>query len=42
MSNASNDRRIDYIEFAAGGIARSRDFYGKASGWSFKDYGPAY
>ena len=38
----SNDRRIDYVEFSVGDIARSRDFYGKAFGWSFKDYGPSY
>ena len=41
MAN-SNDRRIDYVEFSVGDIARSRDFYGKAFGWSFKDYGPSY
>jgi len=23
-------------------IARSKEFYGKAFGWSFTDYGPAY
>ncbi|MFI0845479.1 VOC family protein [Mesorhizobium sp. IMUNJ 23232] len=39
---ASNDKRIDYVEFSVGDVARSRDFYGKAFGWSFKDYGPDY
>lgn len=42
MTKASNDQRIDYVEFSVGDIARSRDFYGKAFGWSFKDYGPSY
>lgn len=42
MSKSGNDRRIDYVEFAVSDIERSRDFYGKAFGWTFKDYGPAY
>ena len=42
MSKPGNDRRIDYIEFNVGDIARSRAFYGAAFGWTFKDYGPTY
>jgi predicted enzyme related to lactoylglutathione lyase len=42
MARSANNQRIDYIEFAVGDIARSRDFYGSAFGWSFKDYGPSY
>jgi predicted enzyme related to lactoylglutathione lyase len=42
MATSGNDQRIDYVEFSVSDIARSRDFYGKAFGWSFKDYGPAY
>ena len=42
MPTSDNDRRIDNIEFAVEDIARSRAFYGKAFGWSFKDYGPDY
>lgn len=42
MARSSNDQRIDYVEFSVGEITRSRDFYGKAFGWSFKDYGPSY
>src|SRR3546814_12794211 len=42
MGNPGNDRRIDNIEFAVSDIARSRDFYDKAFGWSLTDYGPAY
>jgi uncharacterized protein len=42
MAKSGNDQRIDYIEFSVGDISRSRDFYDKAFGWSFKDYGPSY
>ena len=42
MGNSGNDRRIDNIEFTVSDIARSREFYGKAFGWTFKDYGSNY
>lgn len=42
MAKASNDRQIDYVEFNVGDVARSKEFYGKAFGWSFTDYGPDY
>lgn len=42
MAQPGNDRRIDNIEFAVSDIARSREFYGKAFGWAFTDYGPSY
>jgi predicted enzyme related to lactoylglutathione lyase len=42
MARPGNDQRIDYVELSVGEIARSRDFYGKSFGWSFKDYGPSY
>ena len=42
MAGSGNDQRIDYVEFAVGDIARSREFYGAAFGWSFTDYGPEY
>ena len=32
MSKPGSDRRIDYIEFNVGDIARSRAFYGAARG----------
>ena len=38
----TNDRRIDYIEFAVSDLARTKDFYGAAFGWQFTDYGPSY
>lgn len=42
MEKPSQDRRIDYIEFTVADIARSKDFYGQAFGWTFTDYGPEY
>lgn len=42
MSNAANDRRIDYIEFPALDAARSKEFYSTVFGWKFEDYGPDY
>jgi uncharacterized protein len=37
-----NDRRIDYIEFHASDLARTKAFYTAAFGWKFTDYGPTY
>ncbi len=42
MASSGKDRRIDYIEFNVIDIARARQFYGEAFGWTFTDYGPAY
>ena len=42
MAKFTNDLRIDYVELTVHDIARSREFYGNAFGWSFKDYGPSY
>ena len=42
MTENTNDRRIDYVEFNVADIERSKEFYGGAFGWSFKDYGPQY
>ena len=42
MSNAEQDRRIDYIEFSVKSVADAKRFYGSAFGWSFEDYGPDY
>jgi predicted enzyme related to lactoylglutathione lyase len=38
----SNDGRMDYIEFPATDIARTKLFYGEVFGWKFTDYGPDY
>ncbi len=40
--NSRQDRCINYIEFNVADTARSKDFYGKAFGWTFTDYGPDY
>jgi len=37
-----HERSIDYIEFNVADMARSKDFYGRAFGWTFTDYGPDY
>jgi predicted enzyme related to lactoylglutathione lyase len=42
MSQAEHDRRIDYVEFAATDIDRTKQFYQDAFGWRFEDYGPDY
>ena len=42
MSTQGSDRQIDNIEFNVSDIARSKEFYGKAFGWRFTDYGPSY
>jgi uncharacterized protein len=42
MAQAENDRRIDYIELGVAEVERAKAFYGKAFGWTFTDYGPAY
>ncbi len=39
---ASNERRIDYIEFPATDIPATRRFYSDVFGWKFEDYGPEY
>lgn len=40
--NATNDRRIDYIEFPATDIEKTKLFYTIVFGWKFEDYGPDY
>lgn len=42
MNAESNDGRIDYIEFPAKDIAKTKAFYTQAFGWKFTDYGPNY
>ena len=38
----SNNGRIDYIEFPAKDMARTKQFYSAVFGWKFTDYGPDY
>ncbi|MDH3290218.1 MAG: VOC family protein [Gemmatimonadota bacterium] len=42
MSQAEQDRRIDYIEFLATDIEGTKRFYSEIFGWEFTDYGPDY
>jgi predicted enzyme related to lactoylglutathione lyase len=42
MSQAENDRRIDYVEFAATNLLETKEFYASVFGWAFTDYGPEY
>ena len=42
MGARGSDRQIDNIELNVADIARSKEFCGKAFGWSFTDYGPTY
>jgi predicted enzyme related to lactoylglutathione lyase len=39
---SSRHHAFDYVELAAPDIARAKQFYADAFGWSFNDYGPAY
>lgn len=39
---AQEDQKIDYIEFPAADFDAVQEFYEKAFGWSFVDYGPEY
>ncbi len=40
--NATNDRRIDYIEFPATDLEKTKLFYTTVFGWKFEDWGPDY
>lgn len=37
-----SDQKIDYLEFPATDFDAIQDFYSKAFGWEFTDYGPEY
>jgi hypothetical protein len=41
-ANIQNDRKINYVEFVSTDVARSKQFYSAAFGWSFEDWGPDY
>jgi predicted enzyme related to lactoylglutathione lyase len=36
------DGKIAYVELTATNLAQSKEFYAKAFGWGFTDYGPTY
>jgi predicted enzyme related to lactoylglutathione lyase len=42
MSQADQDRRVDYIEFSTTDMAATKHFYSEVFGWEFKDYGAEY
>ena len=42
MTQSDHDRQVDYIEFAATDIGRTKQFYQQVFGWKFEDYGPDY
>jgi len=42
MPTNPNNNRIDYIEFPATDVAKTKAFYEKVFGWKFTDYGPDY
>ena len=42
MGQADQDRRVDYVEFGATDIERTRRFYERVFGWQFEAYGPDY
>ena len=42
MSKCPNEGSMDYIEFAATDVAKTKAFYIQAFGWKFTDYGPDY
>src|SRR3989454_9948700 len=42
MTQSDHDRRVDYIEFGATDIGRTKQFYQQVFGWRFQGYGPDY
>ncbi|UCF68053.1 MAG: VOC family protein [Acidobacteriota bacterium] len=42
MSQADQDKRIDYIEFPTTSIGTSKAFYADVFGWRFTDWGNEY
>lgn len=34
--------KIDYVEFPAVDLEKTKEFFGRAFGWTFEDYGPTY
>ena len=42
MSQAEQDRRVDYIEFLTTNIEQTKRFYSEVFGWEFTDFGPDY
>jgi uncharacterized protein len=36
------DGKLDYLELPASSLPETKDFYSRAFGWTFVDYGPTY
>lgn len=41
-THSENNRKINYVEFVSTDVARSKQFYSTAFGWSFEEWGPDY
>ena len=42
MNQPKPNHQIDYIEFPAGDLPKTKHFYEAVFGWKFEDYGPDY
>lgn len=42
MGHPVHHHKINYVEFAATDVARAKQFYANAFGWTFQDWGPDY
>ena len=42
MTQAHQERRIDYVEFSTANMEDTKRFYSNVFGWTFTDYGPNY
>jgi catechol 2,3-dioxygenase-like lactoylglutathione lyase family enzyme len=40
MTQANQDRRIDYVEFSTASMEDAKRFYSNVFGWELTDYGP--
>ena len=38
----ATNNHINYIEFKAKDLSRTKEFYSSIFGWTFTDYGPTY
>jgi hypothetical protein len=41
-THSESNRKINYVEFVTTDVARSKQFYSAAFGWTFEDWGPDY
>lgn len=43
LVNVMDDHeKIDYVEFPAVDLEKTKEFFGRAFGWTFEDFGPTY